>query len=54
MSQRVTSLLQKCRFNNRVRMILKVVITSTSTVAFHVDDKFCVENIHILANMNET
>ena len=35
-------------------MILKVVITPLhlfSNVAFHGDNKVCVENMHILANM---
>ena len=45
---------KKYRFNNRIRMNLKVVITPLyllNNVVFHVDNKFCVENMHILANL---
>ena len=51
MNQRVMLLFQKkyC-FNNRIRMTLKVIITPLYllfNVAFHVDNKFCVEYMHI-------
>ena len=55
MSQRVISLLKKYCFNNRISMTLKIIITplhSLFNAAFHVNDKFCVENMDILANMN--
>ena len=45
---------KKYRFNSRIKITLKVVITPLHLlfyVAFHVDNKFCVENMHILANM---
>ena len=45
---------KKYRFNNRIRITLKVVITPFHlpfNVAFHVDNKVWVENMHILANM---
>ena len=55
MSQKMMPLLQKkYLFNNRIRIILKVAIKLLDlifNVACHVDNKFCVENMHILANM---
>ena len=53
MSQGVMSLLQKSIFST-LEMTLKVVITPLHLlfgVVFYVDDKFCVKNINILANM---
>ena len=52
MSQGVMSLLQKS-FSNRIRMTLKTLMIPLYlrfSVAFHVYNKFCVENKHILAN----
>ena len=55
MSQRVKSFLKKkYRFKNYIRMTLKVVETPLHlffNVALNVDNEFCVENMHILANM---
>ena len=45
---------KKYRFNNRIRLTLKVVVIPLYILfngASHVDNKVCVENMHILANM---
>ena len=45
---------KKYRFNNRLGMTLKVVITPLYllyNVVFYVDNTFCVENMQILANI---
>ena len=41
---------KKYRFNSRIKITLKVVITPLHLlfyVAFNVDDRICMENIHI-------